>query len=63
MLKVINIYFPLEQCLEIGEYCTNCRDCCCEGTQCKYSGFAGDWDYECRIPTTTLGILLTKLCL
>ena len=60
MLKIINIYFLLEQCLEIGTGCSICSDCCCEGTQCKH---ASGYDYECRIPTTELGILLTKYCL
>ena len=58
MLKFINIYFPLEQCLEIDEDCMGCRDCCCEGTQCRY---IGDWDYECR-NSSTPGIILTKYC-
>ena len=60
MFKVIIIYFLLVQCLEIGTGCTGCSNCCCEGTQCKH---ASGYDYECRIPTTELGILWTKYCL
>ncbi|MDQ5890682.1 MAG: hypothetical protein QG604_556 [Candidatus Dependentiae bacterium] len=45
---------PCEGCAKISQYCSDCEDLCCTGSQCKKTGVPQqtDWTAELQVPAS-----------